>query len=91
MKKPQTRFWIDARGEKLELNKEKTIEYIIDNFEDEQVKTKIIEAIYPIVKEIRVLEQPHTIAICYNPDLISRGFIEYLFQQKGVKFERTEK
>lgn len=91
MRKPQTRFWIDARGETLELHKEKTCEYIIDNLDDEHVKTKMVETLYPIVKEIRVLEKPNTVAICYNPDFISRGFIEYLMQQKNVSFERTEK
>ncbi len=55
MRKPQTRFWIDARGETLELHKEKTCEYIIDNLEDEHIKTKMVETLYPIVKEIYLL------------------------------------
>ncbi|MBZ4654828.1 MAG: hypothetical protein JG781_2185 [Peptococcaceae bacterium] len=89
MKLPQTRLWIDARGEDIDLSQHAEVFYIINNLEEQEKKQLLVEAVYPLVKEIAILEKPqNAVRISFNPTLISPSFIDYLLQQKDLTFVR---
>lgn len=92
MKVPQTRIWIDARGEKPDPAQHAEITYQVENLEKTETKTRLMEAVYPLVKEIRLLENgDNLVQIVYNPTLISAGFIDYLLQKKGLVYQKKDK
>lgn len=88
MKKPLTRVWIDARGETLNPGEHDTAEFIIENLDQEKTRSALLEAVFPLVKEIRLMEdKKNAVSIGYNPSLLTASFIEYLLKQKGLNVE----
>jgi len=91
VKPPVTRIWIDARGEVLDPDQHCEITYLIDNLDLEETKTILLEAVYPLVKEIRLRDEPkNAVQICFNPSYLSSSFIDYLLQQKGLTFKKEK-
>ena len=91
MKEPQVLMWIDARGQLLNPSEYAEITYWIENLEQEGAKKLLMEAIYPLVKEISLAKEPeNTVRIIYNPTYISAAFLDYLLQQKGLCFKRKD-
>lgn len=89
MKEPRVQIWIDARGQLLNPHENAEVTYWIENLEQEETKKLLMEAIYPLVKEIILAKEPkNTVQIVYNPTYISATFLDYLLQQKGLCFKR---
>lgn len=86
MKKPLTRIWIDARGETLNPDQHDIVVFTIENLDQEETRAILLEAVFPLVKEIRLPEDKNnTVELSYNPSFISATFIEYLLRQKGLE------
>lgn len=91
MKTPRTRLWIDAKGEKLNPAQHAEARYIIRDLDQPTTKEILVACLYPLVKEILYLDMDkNEVSINYNPSFISRSFIEYLLQQRGILFDRKD-
>jgi hypothetical protein len=91
MKLTQTRVWIDARNERLDPDLHSEVTYTIKDLEISKTKLKLMEAVYPLVKEVILLSNPiNTVRISFNPSYISVSFIDYLLQKQGLQYERRD-
>jgi len=85
MKKPQVRIWIDAKNEILDQGQHAEEVFIIDGLEQKDRKKLLIETLFPLVKEVILLDSPpNAVKVTYNPTRVSLGFIKYCLCQRNL-------
>lgn len=85
MQKPQIRMWINAKDEILNHSQHAEEVLIITNLEEELSKKLLFDTLFPLIKEIIILDTPpNAVKISYNPTRVSLSFIKYCLLQKNL-------